>query len=465
MFCGSCGSRNPDLNKFCRECGAKLPDRPRTLPEEQFADLQAPEPPRSVDHAKVAVLMDVAFAYHREGKLDQAINTCLEAIALNPDSTSAHSLLAVLYEEKGQFDEAVVHLRRVLELNPDSVADREKLARLLGETPLPTAAPPRRARPARNTPLLAGVAAALLVLIGALSFTMRLLRTPASETARHDTASSTPANTTFTAPNPSATIAPAPQTAGTTAAAAPLGADPFGGRGAAPAPAASTPVRSEPPALPATDGELQPLEDVRPLEPAPTRPLKVEHPRHATPIPPPPIGGGTRTAPSPAPTPTAGNPAPTAGNPAAPANPAPARPRGPIVIEPSWSQASASDAPARPPAPAPRPDPGRMVIKVSDPTPRTYYQWGLQAAGQGKYDAAVANFRKALDGTDSVTEKATIHQQMGYAYQQLGRSADAQAAYRSAISAYQEQIKQGSNTELARTGIRSSEAALRSLGM
>ena len=58
-----------------------------------------------------------------------------------------------------------------------------------------------------------------------------------------------------------------------------------------------------------------------------------------------------------------------------------------------------------------------------------------------------------------------IHQHMAYAYQQLGRSSDAGTEYRRAISAYEEQLREGTNTDLARSSIRSCQDGLRMLGM
>jgi Flp pilus assembly protein TadD len=52
------------------------------------------------------------------------------AVALAPDSATAHSDLGGALAEAGRFEEATGHLRRALELRPDYGPARENLSRL-----------------------------------------------------------------------------------------------------------------------------------------------------------------------------------------------------------------------------------------------------------------------------------------------------------------------------------------------
>ena len=469
MFCGNCGTKNPVINKFCRECGTRLPERVhRTLPEEAFADLRAPEPAPLVDHARVAVLMDAAFTYHRDGKMDQAVETCLEAIALSPRSTSAHSLLSVIYEEKGQFDEAVAHLRQVLEINPNSAADRENLARLLGEAPagMAATASPGPGGFRVNRPLVAAFASAGVVLVLAGSIVLQGWRATANAPEAPGTvrAGSTPAYGT-----PAAAGAYAPQTGGGVPVAADSGppaaaaqpaataAQPVAQPAPAPSPTATMPP-SEPPAGMIPVPEFPP--EPRPARQRPSSPAPGDE--TLEPLPGPQAPRAARTPPVvfvPVGEPEASRPAPRAVPPPAPS--------GPPSLEPTFTPAGGGSVsrprpavPAEPAQPAPR-----LVVKKQEGSPGENERWGQQALIDGRYGTAIDHFHKALGGARAAGLRARIHQQLADAYRQMGRGDDAEGEYRKAIEEYKDQLEQGTNTELARAGIRSSEAALRALGL
>lgn len=457
MFCGKCGTRNSDLSKFCRECGARLPDRPRpVLSEEQFADLRTPEPPRKVDRARVALLLERAFALRREGRVDEAVRACQEAIALDPESTSAHSLLAVFYEEMGQLDEAISHLQRVLELNPHSVADRENLARLLGQ-PASALAPAATEPPVAqgvNKPLMLAVATALVVLAVAGSWVGHLLREPvgqATQTVPVAQRSAPPAETpaatsgTWTPPSSSQTVA--------------LGTEPQ-------FPSAAAPTRSAPetaqPAAPRATPPQQRVGAQRSRAGASSQP---------------PIG----TAEEPVmPLPLPESPPASAGPPAVfvPTQPVPSRARQPAALSPSSAaglpSASITLEPTFTPA-APSTQSGASGAMPSGESlpsavperavPSTDYERaGIEAVAGGRYESAVENLQKALSSARSPHERGRIQQHIAYAYQRLGRRAEAESAYREAIAQYQQQLAEGTNADLARAGIRASEMGLRSLG-
>lgn len=116
MLCTHCNTPNFHDYKFCRECGTKL-DRPAQTP---------------VGAPQAESLLEEAFKLLEQGQADQALASAQAALALDPESLSAHSALALVYERQGKIAEAIHQLEVVLERNPDSAADREKLAELRG---------------------------------------------------------------------------------------------------------------------------------------------------------------------------------------------------------------------------------------------------------------------------------------------------------------------------------------------
>lgn len=111
------------------------------------------------------------------GRWDEAVEQCMAAMRLAPDSATAQSLLGDIYENQGRMDDAVQWYRMALDVNPDSPADKIKLARLLqakaqildAPSPPPTAptTTPRRARWTEPDIVLRGAAfaAGMLVLV------------------------------------------------------------------------------------------------------------------------------------------------------------------------------------------------------------------------------------------------------------------------------------------------------------
>ncbi len=143
--CPKCHSRNPDANKYCSQCGAVLQAE------------AAPAPSAGFDPEKSSRLLDLAFQLSDEGRLNDAIQVCQQAVVANPGSTSAHSLLGILYERAGQREQAIREYERALALSPDSTADRASLEQLKATRSL--AAPRSRPRPSKA--LRYGVIAAL----------------------------------------------------------------------------------------------------------------------------------------------------------------------------------------------------------------------------------------------------------------------------------------------------------------
>lgn len=160
MKCPRCGTNNGKTNRFCRGCGLKLEGLTQP-PSERLAQ----EPAVKDELAVGEELFEIWQIYSR-GDLNEALARVQKVLEQVPDSSSAHSLLALIYERKadnlfqqGRHDEAreqlklaVAEYEKIIDLNPDSVADREKLATLRMRLavpegpPTPPAVPGLRAR-------------------------------------------------------------------------------------------------------------------------------------------------------------------------------------------------------------------------------------------------------------------------------------------------------------------------------
>jgi tetratricopeptide (TPR) repeat protein len=168
MICNRCGNRNPLNSKFCRFCGSKLdePGASQPVPEEEFYVPTA----TPIDHERVLLLLDEAFAQSEKGEIGAALHACKEALVIDPRSVPVHSLLGLLYERVGEKEKAIAEYERVLQLNPDSALEREALARLRGEEE-PAAAPVMtrssyRPFPYVNTmPIVAAATAGILIIL------------------------------------------------------------------------------------------------------------------------------------------------------------------------------------------------------------------------------------------------------------------------------------------------------------
>lgn len=138
--CPACGTENAASAIMCERCGTRL------------------EPVAETGAGIAERLLDQAFRYSDEGRLDEAIKAAEQAVAANPNSTSAHSLLGILYERAGRRQSAISQYERALSLSPRSAADRQALRQLM--------TPGAAARPAVTRAAVVGlfvVACALLV--------------------------------------------------------------------------------------------------------------------------------------------------------------------------------------------------------------------------------------------------------------------------------------------------------------
>ena len=93
-------------------------------------DNQAASPGRSGISSEVYALLAQANLLRMRGCWGEAVENCMAALRLTPDSHSAQSLLGDIYENQGRYDDAIQWYRMALDLNPSSPADRMKLERL-----------------------------------------------------------------------------------------------------------------------------------------------------------------------------------------------------------------------------------------------------------------------------------------------------------------------------------------------
>ena len=124
MYCHDCGTANTVDSKYCKECGGKINDGYRTMML-SVQDLPADGSEENVD--RLTRLLDMAFWHNEAGNAAAAITAAEAALAISPDSTTAHSLLGTLYEKQGNDAQAITHFEAVLALNPHSAADAAKL--------------------------------------------------------------------------------------------------------------------------------------------------------------------------------------------------------------------------------------------------------------------------------------------------------------------------------------------------
>ncbi len=122
---------------------------------------------RSEDERELKRILDEAFQAFEAGEDDLARRLCREALSLDPDSGTAHSLMGLLYEREGRTAEATGEFAKVLTLNPQSEAERRTLRRLRGDARLPVYA---EEEDRRNTTIIAVAAVAALLVFAAIFF-------------------------------------------------------------------------------------------------------------------------------------------------------------------------------------------------------------------------------------------------------------------------------------------------------
>ena len=76
---------------------------------------------------EVYALLAQANLLRIRGCWEESAESCMAALRLAPESSSAQSLLGDIYENQGRYDDAAQWYRMALDVNPNSPADRMKL--------------------------------------------------------------------------------------------------------------------------------------------------------------------------------------------------------------------------------------------------------------------------------------------------------------------------------------------------
>ncbi len=111
----------------------------------------------------------------------QAMEICLAALRVYPDSVTGRSLLSAIYEKKGDLDAAIRQMERVVDMNPESTADvnrleglRLRVRMMASDSSEPAPAWIGSAREMLRKPgVLGGAVVGLTLLVLAVGFTMR----------------------------------------------------------------------------------------------------------------------------------------------------------------------------------------------------------------------------------------------------------------------------------------------------
>jgi len=126
-----------------------------------------------------AICYNEGLALAREGKLDQARDKLLTAVAQKPDFAPAHALLAKVYALKGEWSEARARAKRAVDLLPDDEEVRD-MAQQIADAALRAQQDAARASRARAERLLTirlrGLAKAFGVGVGVTTLAALALR-------------------------------------------------------------------------------------------------------------------------------------------------------------------------------------------------------------------------------------------------------------------------------------------------
>lgn len=220
--CTHCGRESPEGARFCVSCG-------RTVGVDSARSVERKNTPSSADLARADRFLTEAFGLSDEGRLTDAVRVARQVVEINPDSTTAHSLLGTLYERLGSRDAAIREYQTVLSLSPGSTADRQRLNELLGQpataaAPAPTVVIPKPTAATTRRPevLYVGGGGALLVVV--ILAMVLLIGRSGKKDEPAQSAVTPPTRITTSAPmngivNPSITPMPAPGLPSTTPAA------------------------------------------------------------------------------------------------------------------------------------------------------------------------------------------------------------------------------------------------------
>lgn len=424
MFCTACGVKNPADSNFCKQCGKPV-ERAVKIAESDYIHAM-PEDEQAL------ALLESALQHRARGDFNGAIGLCEEALRLQPDNAAAHSLIAQTALQQGDKLRAIREYEMALALNPNNVADKIKLDELrsgkIGARRAPSAPP---SEGAALNPLLVVAACAGLLAVGwvmsdqwrktqgkggspALQQSAGLLQNPAPASQPQQIANGGVSNTASGTPQAS------PQSLGSPPAAQPqddgmvrISAPPFYPpvvlNANAAAQTASTGgagrvSRGGNGGLPPFNPQNAALEEIYSPKPGTRVHLDAgaekepdKDPKYIVKI-------DMKAQPSP----------------------------GSVVVNPGSPSATAPDPVA---------GDTRQAIEAAN----NYVQ-------RNDFDGAIRALKAAQKNPGSQAGK--IHQDLAYCYQQKGNKATAKTHYEQAIAEYEAQIKQGSQKELAESGIR-----------
>lgn len=154
--CTNCLASIPPAESRCPKCGSPVAGD----------GLGDPELAQIVD--KVHALLVSANLKKLRGDLDGAIQECIKALRVNPDSVEAHSLLGDIYRDQGNLEEAERWYQIALDLNPDSKIDQlrlDQLRTLDRSEKQPKTADIPLASPAMINWLMVGVLCAIILIL------------------------------------------------------------------------------------------------------------------------------------------------------------------------------------------------------------------------------------------------------------------------------------------------------------
>jgi len=393
VSCKSCATPNSLDSAFCKKCGATLP-----------AD--------DVQQAKEKLESAVAdgFKVFSGGRTAEAMQIAETAVLANPSSTSALSLKAMCHERLGQISEALECHERVLAIDPDSMIDKIKLNDLRN---LLVARSSIASVPDRRIAIISAVAAFVLILSVGVVLARNHNTTPERVASNLPATSLQPKGSTFqpadtstqTQTQPTGTGQPA---SGTT-----------GGN-----PATGTGNGGDTQLPPLSNGHGSTLPVAKNSDEPPVT-FRIDGPLPGT-NPGPTTNPGLTNTTNTAQPPNGGDPPPTVD-----------------VTNPA-------------PQPAQQGDPGIMEIQVVSGKPGTKgigndlsgHPNGVQALLRTastqfqtrNYTGAATTYERALRAGANA---GPGNQRLAECYEQLGRNADAVAAYNRAINALQSEIDAG----------------------
>lgn len=120
--CTKCNASVDSGDVVCPACGTELPLSSSSIPSEVV-------PENDTIHQRLlnANLLKI------RGNLDGAIAECINALRIDPDNVTAHSLIGDIYRSQGKVDEALRWYRLALDISPNSMRDKARVDELISE--------------------------------------------------------------------------------------------------------------------------------------------------------------------------------------------------------------------------------------------------------------------------------------------------------------------------------------------